>query len=248
MDSQGDSYFTNLLNDDSAYDLSNGYENQFEVTQNIDKELNQRRRTKNFTTDEDILLISAYLNISIDAIQGNEQKSVTYWERVHRYFHEHKKFPSTRNANSLMKRWSIIQLAVNTFCGDNEVGDTFVGLERPMGRKASKERVRNEKGKRIVDMSASSTLKFEEYMEDIKVRDKKRQEEKDRLHAQGQHRLTIEEEKNRIKNEKLQLVRSKEEERIIAIDSTNMPLMKKTYYEYIQMEIIKKKISSNFGE
>ena len=118
MDSQGDSFFTNLLNENSVYDLPNEYENQFEVTQNIDKESNQRRRTKNFTADEDILLISAYLNISTDAIQGNEQKSVTYWERVHRYFHEHKKFASTRNANSLMKRWSIIQLAVNKFCGN----------------------------------------------------------------------------------------------------------------------------------
>ncbi|KAK3226770.1 hypothetical protein Dsin_006632 [Dipteronia sinensis] len=37
-----------------------------------------------------------------------------------------------------------------------------------MGRKASKERVRNEKGKCIVDMSWASTLKFEEYAEDIK--------------------------------------------------------------------------------
>ena len=62
MDSQGDSYFTNLLNKDSAYDLPNEYENQFEATQNIGKEPNKRRRTNNFTTDEDILLISAYLN------------------------------------------------------------------------------------------------------------------------------------------------------------------------------------------
>ncbi|KAK4842497.1 hypothetical protein QYF36_022812 [Acer negundo] len=148
MDSQSDSYFTNLLNEDSAYDLSNEYENQFEVIQNIDKEPNQSRCSKNFTADEDILLIFAYLNISTDAIQGNEQKSVTYWERVHCYFHEHKKFASV---------------------GDNEVGDTFVVLERPMGRKALKEHVRNEKGKRIVDMSAASILKFEEYIEDIKV-------------------------------------------------------------------------------
>ncbi|KAK3221483.1 hypothetical protein Dsin_008508 [Dipteronia sinensis] len=168
----------------------------------------------------------------------NEQKSVTYWERVHRYFHEHKKIESTRNSNSLMKRWSIIQLVVNNFCGnyaqiearsqsgvneqdqicqamelyksDNEVGDIFVGFERPMRRKASKERARNEKGKRIVDMSAASTLKFEEYVEDVKVRDKKRQEEKDRLYALEQHQLTVEEEKNRIKNENFQFEISKE--------------------------------------
>ena len=132
----------------------------------------------------------------------------------------HKKTKSSKNASPATSSPST-QDSINL--GDNEVGDTFVGLERPMGRKASKERVRNEKGKRIADMSAASTLKFEEYMEDIKVRDKKRQEEKDRLHAQEQHRLAIEEEKNRIKNEKLQFERSKEEERIIAIDTTDMP-------------------------
>ncbi|KAK4846132.1 hypothetical protein QYF36_013458 [Acer negundo] len=102
-----------------------------------------------------------------------------------------------------------------------------------MERNASKERVRNEKGKRIVDMSAASILKFEEYVEYIKVRDKKRQQENDELYAQEQHRLAIEEEKNRIKNEKLQFERSKKEEKIIAIDTTNMPQMKKEYYEHL---------------
>ncbi|KAK2662628.1 hypothetical protein Ddye_001202, partial [Dipteronia dyeriana] len=91
----GDSYFTNLLNEDSAYDLPNEYLYQSEATQNIEKEPNQRRPTKYFTTEEDILLISAYLNISTDVIQRKEQKSVTYWERVHHYFHEHTKFEST---------------------------------------------------------------------------------------------------------------------------------------------------------
>ena len=159
------------------------------------------------------------------SIQGSTFRLIHCWNEL-RFApkwlidNSHKKTKSSKNASPATSSPST-QDSINL--GDNEVGDTFVGLERPMGRKASKERVRNEKGKRIADMSAASTLKFEEYMEDIKVRDKKRQEEKDRLHAQEQHRLAIEEEKNRIKNEKLQFERSKEEERIIAIDTTDMP-------------------------
>ncbi|KAK3183107.1 hypothetical protein Dsin_030393 [Dipteronia sinensis] len=92
----------------------------------------------------------------------------------------HKKTKASKNASPSTSSPST-QDSINL--GDNEVGDIFVGLERPMERKASKEGVRNEKGKRIVDMSAASTLKFEEYVEDIKGRNKKRQEEKDRLQA-----------------------------------------------------------------
>ncbi|KAK3229403.1 hypothetical protein Dsin_001284 [Dipteronia sinensis] len=145
----------------------------------------QSKKThQKFMTEKDILLISAYLIISTDVIQGNKQKSFTYWERVHRYFHEHKKFESTRNSNSLLKRWSIIKLVVNKFCGN------YAQIE-----------ARSQSG--VNDQV--KTLKFEEYVEDIKVRDKKRQEEKDRLYAQEQHRLTFEEEKNRIKNENFNL-------------------------------------------
>ncbi|KAG5540990.1 hypothetical protein RHGRI_021023 [Rhododendron griersonianum] len=76
------------------------------------------QRSGNFTDEEeDKLLILAYLNISLDAVQGNDQKRKTYWRRVWDYFHEHKSFISERNENSLMNRWSAIQLSVNKFCG-----------------------------------------------------------------------------------------------------------------------------------
>ena len=96
----------------------------------------------------------------------------------------HKKTEASKSASLATSSLST-QYSINL--GDNEVDDTFVGLERPIGRKALKERVRNEKGKHIVDMSAASTLKFEECVENIKVRDKKRQEENDRLYAQEQY-------------------------------------------------------------
>uniref|UniRef100_A0A7N2LZW6 No apical meristem-associated C-terminal domain-containing protein n=1 Tax=Quercus lobata TaxID=97700 RepID=A0A7N2LZW6_QUELO len=53
---------------------------------------------------------------SLDAVQGNEQKHKTYWNRVWEYFNK-KTFTSTRNANSPMNRWSTIQLQTNKFVG-----------------------------------------------------------------------------------------------------------------------------------
>ncbi|CAL5362865.1 unnamed protein product [Camellia sinensis] len=66
---------------------------------------------------EDNMVVSAWLNTSLDAVYRNEQKSKTFWRRVGEYFHEHKTFISERNNNSLMNRWSIIQLGTNKFCG-----------------------------------------------------------------------------------------------------------------------------------
>ena len=53
------------------------------------------------------MIISAWLNISLDALKGNEQKSKTYWQRVCKFFHEYKpKSYPIRSQNSLMNRWS----------------------------------------------------------------------------------------------------------------------------------------------
>ena len=60
--------------------------------------------------------MSAWLNTSLDAVQGNEQKHKTYWNRVWEYFSK-KTFTSTRNADSQMNRWSTIQLQTNKFFG-----------------------------------------------------------------------------------------------------------------------------------
>ncbi|TVU40734.1 hypothetical protein EJB05_14207, partial [Eragrostis curvula] len=74
-------------------------------------------RGQNFKEKEDILLVSACLNVGMDAIQGADQSQGTYWERIHEYFHEYKSFESNRTESSLMSRWSGIQHDVNVFCG-----------------------------------------------------------------------------------------------------------------------------------
>lgn len=81
------------------------------------KPKDKRQRTKNFTKQEDELLISAWQNISLDPITGADQTNGTYWQRVHNYFMANKDFQSNRTSSSLVHRWSMIQLAVNKFQG-----------------------------------------------------------------------------------------------------------------------------------
>jgi len=74
-------------------------------------------RSKNFRDEEDILLVSAWLNVGMDPIQGVDQTHGTLWTRIHDYFHANKTFESLRSESSLMNRWSGIQHDVNLFCG-----------------------------------------------------------------------------------------------------------------------------------
>ena len=76
-----------------------------------------KKRSKNFTLKEDNMLVEAWLEVSLDAVQGVDQPRATYWQRIHDYFHEHKDFQSDRNISSLSHRWGIINESVNRFCG-----------------------------------------------------------------------------------------------------------------------------------
>jgi len=124
MDSQvqGDMSFNNLLQGDADMEASFLYESQ-QLSMSIDHSQPQvvMARTKkqqqgtNFSIQEDKLLVSSWLNVGMDAVQGANQKHRIFWERVHTYFHEHKEFPSDQIYNSLMNRSSIIQKSITKF-------------------------------------------------------------------------------------------------------------------------------------
>uniref|UniRef100_A0A453F0Y4 Myb-like domain-containing protein n=1 Tax=Aegilops tauschii subsp. strangulata TaxID=200361 RepID=A0A453F0Y4_AEGTS len=66
------------------------------------------RWTKAYTSAEDKLLCECWRDIGQDPKTGAEQKASTFWTRVHREFHERKKFPpyqmqSTRGWVSISK-------------------------------------------------------------------------------------------------------------------------------------------------
>ena len=75
-----------------------------------------KKRTRNFSDKEDILLASAWLEVSMDPVQSIDQTRSSYWQRIHEYYHKHKTFESDRNISSLSHRWGIIQGSVSKFC------------------------------------------------------------------------------------------------------------------------------------
>ena len=46
------------------------------------------QRSKNFSPEEDCLLVSAWLNTSKDPVTGVNQQTRQFWARVHAYFVE----------------------------------------------------------------------------------------------------------------------------------------------------------------
>ncbi|XP_062217738.1 glutathione S-transferase T3-like [Phragmites australis] len=66
---------------------------------------------------EDLLLVSSWLNVSMDPVVGSNQSLGDFWQRIETYFHDNKYFPSTRNKKSLQERWTFINCLVQKFCG-----------------------------------------------------------------------------------------------------------------------------------
>ncbi|KAK4569016.1 hypothetical protein RGQ29_004424 [Quercus rubra] len=79
------------------------------------------QRGINFTIDEDIKLVLAWLNVSLDAVTSTDQKHTTFWERIWSTFHNDKKFNRTKD--SLNSRWSTIQKETNKSKGDQQFED-----------------------------------------------------------------------------------------------------------------------------
>ncbi|XP_042962346.1 uncharacterized protein LOC122296612 [Carya illinoinensis] len=75
------------------------------------------QRGVSFIVEEDNLLVSAWLNISVDAIRGLDKKYSQMWEKISDYYNEYKK-PSmaNRSGGSLTNRWPVIQKCTNKFC------------------------------------------------------------------------------------------------------------------------------------
>ncbi|KAH7841549.1 hypothetical protein Vadar_031383 [Vaccinium darrowii] len=127
MDPREDPFFTTLLHEgptlgsqyfESPYSSQICLESQTESQSIVQTEpATKKLRGSNFTIDEDIMLVSAWLNTSLDAVHGNDQKNQTFWKRVWECFHSNKTFVSERNETSLMHRWSNIQKLTNKFCG-----------------------------------------------------------------------------------------------------------------------------------
>lgn len=75
-------------------------------------------KKSNFSIEEDILLVNAWIITSIDPIHRTDQKGSKFWDRICMNSHENKKGNTVeRTVHSLSNRWSSIQKFTNKFCG-----------------------------------------------------------------------------------------------------------------------------------
>ena len=71
----------------------------------------------NFSVEEDQLLVSAWLNTSVDGIHSNEQTQNTFHQKVWEYFTQYNTFGTTCTAISLICRWGTLSEKTNKFSG-----------------------------------------------------------------------------------------------------------------------------------
>jgi len=75
------------------------------------------KRGSNFSMEEDKLLVAAWLNTSVDAINSNEQTQNTFRKKVWEYFTQYNTSGTTRTIVSLISRWGAISEKTNKFAG-----------------------------------------------------------------------------------------------------------------------------------
>jgi hypothetical protein len=115
-DMSSGSYFTHLLGVDVEESQDLSPTTHTPPDHGLAASKGSQGRTKNFKDEEDRLLVSAWLNVGMDPIQGVAQPQSSFWSRIHDYYHANKSFQLDRTQGSLMHRWSAIQHDVNIFC------------------------------------------------------------------------------------------------------------------------------------
>ncbi|KAK9996683.1 hypothetical protein SO802_021369 [Lithocarpus litseifolius] len=106
----------------------------------------QETRGGNFSVEEDVLLVSTWLNTIVDPVHGNEQKQETFTAKVWQYFCQHNTYGTKRSSSSLKGRRSMINRETSKFCGvmakiesKNQSGatdkDNVVSMGRSLFRK-----------------------------------------------------------------------------------------------------------------
>ena len=75
------------------------------------------KRGSNFSVEEDKLLVVAWLNTSVDAINNNKQTQNTFRKKVWKYFMQYNTSSTTRTVISLLSCWGVISEKTNKFAG-----------------------------------------------------------------------------------------------------------------------------------
>ncbi|XP_052178760.1 glutathione S-transferase T3-like [Diospyros lotus] len=109
MDSQFDSSFIDLVmsNTDLYDDIMQPNPAVLEPVQDeVVSRVRKSQKTKNFSQEEDKLIVSAWLNTNKDAITGNEQQGGAFWHRVLKYVELHGGNQEERSQASIKSHWT----------------------------------------------------------------------------------------------------------------------------------------------
>ena len=120
MDLQYDGSLTDLLmNDTDLYDdtIQSNPTVLAPVQNEVVPRLRKSQRTKNFSVEEDKLIVSAWLNTSKDAITGNEQQGGAFWKRILQYLELHGGNHGERSQSSIKSCWTDINAKCSKFVG-----------------------------------------------------------------------------------------------------------------------------------
>nr|VDD51585.1 unnamed protein product [Brassica oleracea] len=81
--------------------------------------VSDRKERRKWSPTEDVVLISAWLNTSKDAVVGNEQKAIAFWKRIAGYFAASPKMDGLqkRHPTHCKQRWGKINEGVCKFVG-----------------------------------------------------------------------------------------------------------------------------------
>ena len=79
--------------------------------------LRKSQKTKNFSKEEDKLIVSAWLNTSKDAITGNDQQGGAFWQRILQYLELHGGNHEECSQSSIKSRWTDINAKCSKFVG-----------------------------------------------------------------------------------------------------------------------------------
>ena len=74
---------------------------------------NSTKSGGNFSVDENLLLISAWLNIDMDAKHGTKQNGEKIWAKIWEYFCANNTYGTTCSSSSLLSRWGNINREIS---------------------------------------------------------------------------------------------------------------------------------------
>nr|XP_051190249.1 glutathione S-transferase T3-like [Lolium perenne] len=79
-----------------------------------------KKRSTNYSEEEDVALCHAWMNISHDASVGTNQCKEKFWQRIEEHYRSVVKIPSYRTQGSLSHRWDAILECCNRWTGTIE--------------------------------------------------------------------------------------------------------------------------------